>query len=69
MRWAARRQSMLRPNHSGPTLKVEFYDTYLCTTEVAAKLAVGDWIEHNPKRMQMSVGFGMVPGKVRSRGG
>jgi transposase InsO family protein len=27
------------------TLKVEFYDRYLCPTKAAAKVAVGDWIE------------------------
>jgi putative transposase len=27
------------------TLKVEFYERYLWPTKVAAKIAVGDWIE------------------------
>lgn len=41
------------------TLKVEIYDRYLWPTKVAAKLAVGDWIErvYNRRRRHSAIGM------------
>ncbi|CQD24037.1 integrase catalytic subunit [Mycobacterium lentiflavum] len=42
------------------TLKVEFYDRYLWPTRVAAKLAVGDWIERVYNRRRRHSALGMI---------
>ena len=42
------------------TLKVEFYDRYLWPTLVAAKLAVGDWIERVYNRRRRHSAPGMI---------
>ena len=41
------------------TMKVEFYDRYIWPTKLAAKLAVGDWIErvYNRRRRHSSIGM------------
>jgi putative transposase len=41
------------------TLKVAFHDRYLWPTKVAAKLAVGDWIDrvHNRRRRHLALGM------------
>jgi len=41
-------------------LKVEFYDRYLWLTRVAAKLAVGDWIERVYNRRRRHSALGMI---------
>jgi Integrase core domain len=49
------------------TLKVEFYDRYLWPSRMAAKLAVGDWIErvYNRRRPPpLSPGYDQ-PGRIR----
>jgi transposase InsO family protein len=42
------------------TLKVEFYDRYLWPTKLAAKLAVGDWIERVYNRRRRHSAIGMI---------
>ena len=42
------------------TLKVEFYDRYLWPTKLAAKLAVGDWIERVYNRRRRHSALGMI---------
>jgi putative transposase len=41
------------------TLRVEFYNRYLWPTKLAAKLAVGDWIErvYNMRRRHSALGM------------
>jgi putative transposase len=42
------------------TLKVEFYERYLWPTKLAAKLAVGDWIERVYNRRRRHSALGMI---------
>jgi transposase InsO family protein len=42
------------------TLKVEFYDRHLRPTKIAAKLAVGDWIERVYNRRRRHSAIAMV---------
>ena len=42
------------------TLKVEFYDRFLWPAELAAKLAVGDWIERVYSRRRRHSALGMI---------
>jgi transposase InsO family protein len=50
------------------TLKVEFYDQYLWPTKLAAKLAVGDWIERVCNRRRRHSALGMIsPAKFENR--
>ena len=42
------------------TLKVEFYDRYLWLTKVAAKVAVGDWIERVYNRCRRHSSLAMM---------
>jgi putative transposase len=44
----------------GATLKVVFYDRYLWLGRVAAKLAVGDWIERVYNRRRRHSALGMI---------
>jgi transposase InsO family protein len=47
---------MLRPIILA-TLKFEFYDRYLWSTEAATKVALGGWIEraYNPRRRHSAI--------------
>ena len=44
----------------GATMKVEFYDRHLWPSRVAAKVAVGDWIERVYNRRRRHSALGMI---------